>query len=595
MVSRYGNLSILAADCAIFMKELFQKPLFRWILFGVVILATGIRTFVHVNDPERHTNGYDEQMWTSASVTSYYMFFKGHLRPTEELDNWFPSYAYRFGLDIFKDQITVVGTNGATFTGNKVFFNEYINADSVRFPQDIISFDTLKSKYGAVIEYDTLKFPHERYQWFDRAIWTFGWKAPNWGKYVMGWWLDNFGPVKPDPNGYFQFYQPLNQVDTSSKEYVPSQVRTGAPFSYAPPEMIRSARIPNALLTIGIVALVFLGGWYIFGFWQGLIAGLWMFLNKTFLMINSAVGLDSFSTFYTTAAILLLVLVIQSLYKNTAWWKTLLYALALAVSIGLAVSSKLNSGVLVFISIAIFVPVGLLLLWDVLKNRNAKAASATGKTSVPGWIKIGTLLGAGVITGLVSTWLFIYLNPQVQGDPRKSIKVMQHSIDDYFTERAPKITLQETREGKKTYKWVDIKKDWGKSFALTMKRIAVVDFEKENLDKSYYGTFGSLLKFNYNFLDGLFAFLGLGVVVLLTFRGVVKKKQVVPATIFLVAFLIIFYGNVDFLWQDWPRYFTPLFPLYSILIGVGLYESVNWIIRRMGKKENAPAAKVKKK
>src|SRR6478672_9471031 len=44
-------------------------------------------------------NGYDEQMWTSVSITNYNMYFKGYVRPTIALDNWFPTHAYKQKLN----------------------------------------------------------------------------------------------------------------------------------------------------------------------------------------------------------------------------------------------------------------------------------------------------------------------------------------------------------------------------------------------------------------------------------------------------------------------------------------------------------------
>jgi hypothetical protein len=135
--------------------------------------------------------------------------------------------------------------------------------------------------------------------------------------------------------------------------------------------------------------------------------------------------------------------------------------------------------------------------------------------------------------------------------------------------------------------WVQVKHSWPSAFELVAKRIAVVD--PENPDR-YYGTFGSLLKVKYNFLDALFAILGLAFGCLLTWKQWKEKKQFFTYGILLLSFALMLIGNVDFVWQDWPRYMTPIFPLYAIIISLGIFETGRFIKDKVAAKKMKPAA-----
>ena len=552
--------------------QLFQN---RFVRIGIVTL-TGIialiRALMLTGLNHRNANGYDEQMWTSSSIASYQMYFKGHIRPTKELDNWWPTYAWVHGIDIF--------------TGEK--WNQF-NPDTIKFPYDFI---TLKNA-SEVVKYDTLKFPREEFQWYDRAMWTFGWKAPNVGKYIMGWYINTFAASKPDPNGYFVFAHPVNHGNVKAKlpneykedEYAPSTLFSSSPFSFAPPEYIRLARIPNAIFTALILVLVFVGAWLYINFWTGLIAAAWLLLNQVFFDVNSAVGLDSFSTFFTTLGIILVVANLNMVRKNKPWWQVILISLGSATVIGLAIGSKLNAGVLVFISIACFVPVGLVLLMQALtKKQPVKTKTQpTAPASVSSVLtqQLPKLVVSGIITGVISITLFIQLNPQYQGASVKKIKATRESIDDYFTKRANILTQNEKRDNPKGYNnWAKLKRDSGMKLNLMLERVAYVKDDKKN----YYGTFGSILKVPFNFLDGLLALLGLFMLGRLAWIKWKQEKMFHASAMLLLAFLIVFWGNTDFLWIDWARYFTPIFPLYSILIAAGLLGVIEWAKAKLAKK-----------
>jgi hypothetical protein len=130
--------------------------------------------------------------------------------------------------------------------------------------------------------------------------------------------------------------------------------------------------------------------------------------------------------------------------------------------------------------------------------------------------------------------------------------------------------------------WVDVKDNWTSACSLVLRRIAVVEDKK---DARYYGTLGAFLKFPYNSLDGMLALAGLVFLVLMAYKQIREKKFIGPAAIILISFLLVFYGNVDFVWQDWPRYMTPIFPLYAILVSLGIVESIKWVQARAKKKK----------
>ena len=162
-------------------------------LFAVMMILVTVRCFNRIPFTDKNkANTYDAQMWTSASITSYHMYFKNYVRPTTELDNWFPTYAWKKGVNVF--------------TGDSAMINYYTNViqykpDTIKFPYDQITITNKKQQYSLAVKYDTTSFPRKDFQWFDRATWTFGWKAPNFGKYVMGWWIQTFATTKPNPKG----------------------------------------------------------------------------------------------------------------------------------------------------------------------------------------------------------------------------------------------------------------------------------------------------------------------------------------------------------------------------------------------------------
>lgn len=601
-------------------------------------------------------NGYDEQMWTSVSITSYHMYFKNYVRPTKELDNWFPTYAWKRGVNVFTGDSAMINPSTGVY--------QY-SPDSVKFPKDQITINRKCTSYFLQVQYDTTLFPRKDFQWFDRSTWTFGWKAPNFGKYVMGWWIQTFAKNKPDPKGYFEFLVPSDLADSGSTRYIPSQKISPAPYAYSPEEYLVLARQPNAFMTIIAIAAIFIAGWVFFNYWIGFISAMWLTLNKTFITVNGAIGLDSFAVTFSTLAFLFMLFTIRSIMNNDKWWKIGVWGAITGLVSCFALSSKLNAGMVVITEGLIF---GIIALITLLKSFKLKSLKPSEKFSPV----LKTIVG-GALIGLITLFLFIKLNPQVQHQPIQRIQAMRGSIDDYFDRRARIFTSKQITDrlsavnqeivrlskipttnqqqlmgvytqldgiGKsyniesqgngcegsenkfhvnKSQKylkdvtklekdlqklspdfkpkdgfinWVEVKHSWPSAFDLVMKRVAYVDPHQPG---RYYGTFGNLLLMKYNFLDGLFAVLGLVSCILLAWKQWKEKKQLYTYGILLISFVLLVYGNVDFVWQDWPRYMTPIFPLYSLMIAVGIVEGYKIIKEKITSKKKKTSQPIKSK
>jgi 4-amino-4-deoxy-L-arabinose transferase-like glycosyltransferase len=582
------------------MQNLFKPPFSRpgWVVFLLFVLVSGFFTFKQALNPERPTLGYDERMWTSASIASYHMA-TGHIRNTQTLDNWFPSYAWRHKVDVF---------TGASWT--------QFDPDTIRFPYDFVTLEEVNQGNSIVVEFDTLLFPRSRFQWFDKDLWTFGWKAPNLGKYVMGAWLTWTKEVSP--NGYFVYQD--DQGNPSS-----------APFANPPSDLIRHARIPNALLTVGILAIVFLLGWTLEHWVAGLAAGLYLLFNPVFLQVNTAVGLDSFVTFFMLLSLLLLWRQLTTLTENATWKSWLPMALWSGLAMGASISSKLNGGMAMVIGGAGF-------LWVAYQHKDRLASF---------W---KTWLASGAVTVATALLLFYGLNPQIQQQPVASVTALRESVDDYFEKRANILTvnqfsdrmqgivtkmneaqaqgilapeqinplltpliklsqeLQQNNQGdrfhksapkywkrleeiqaeieaagvkdlpapKPFYDWVVIKNEFLPSVTFSTWRTLITP-ERPEL---YYGTLGLLpglltsLSGNdlpayaiipYNPLDLLWVLAGIWAL----YVGLKTKNEVsLGMILFAIATLLVWVGNVQFLWNDWARYFTPFLPYFGLLGGL---------------------------
>ncbi len=593
---------------------MFKNKIFQWSIFGIIAILSIVICFRNLKHEDRNCNAYDEQMWTSASIASYNMFFKGHERNLTYIDNWFSTYAIKNDLDVFTK-----------------YRNPNFEPLKVKFPYDYAANKNKTATFE--VEIDTVVFPKKYYQWFDKALWTFGWRAPNMGKYFMGWYIQTFADQKPNPDGYFQFLVP----NSDPKEYKPSAQVTTTSFSYAPTSYVELARIPNAIATVFIILAVFIAGWRSFHILVGTGAALWLIFNNSFIQVNTNAGLDSFSILFTFTSILLIYYSLKKIQENKSLKSVFLFSAVTGISLAFAVGSKLN-GALAFYVFAILY--GLAVLRVFYKKHPIADKKEYFKK----------IILSGATAGGLGLGTFLFFNPQMQVSPVKMTKTIQSSTDAYFEKRAKKFCEDQLREGldsayqvlkygfetrsipiekfnvlnqkygqllnetraafqqedffkneKKTkrlielhtatvneimaakpnsqYKplefvnWVYFKNSFSESAKLVNERIAYV----AKPDK-YYASLGSLIPIKYNPMDGLLALLGL------LFSGILAwkfwtKNQISFQLILFISFAVIWYGNTDFIWQDWSRYFVPLFPLYSLLIVSGIYYSVQWLLK----------------
>lgn len=597
---------------------MFKNKIFQWGVFGVIALLAIIMSFRNLSHEKRSCYSYDEQMWTSTSIASYNMFFKGHERHLTYIDNWFSTYALENDLDVF--------TN---------YRNPKFEPSQVRFPYDYAANKNKTATFE--LEIDTNIFPKKYYQWFDKALWTFGWRAPNMGKYFMGWYIQTFSKEKPNPNGYFQFLVP----DNTSDEYKPSSQFTTTSFSYAPKEYVELARIPNAIATVLIILAVCYVGWRCVHLLVGAGAAVWLISNKSFMDVNTSAGLDSFSILFTFLSIAFTYYSIKKLQENASLKTLSIIASLTGIALAFAVGSKLNGALAFYILGIVYVLAFFRLIskQQVIENK---------KDYFKKWFISGTI---SVVLGL---GLFLFFNPQMQVSPVKMTKTIQSSADAYFEKRAKKFCedqlkpnldstfliikyLYDTRSvspevfnslngkysqlinevkaafqkedffrnKKKTdrliaqynatvseivsYKkdsqikplefinWVYLKNNFYESAQLVNERIGYVAKPHK-----YYASFGYWLPFKNNPMDGLFGILGILSMSLLAWKGW-KNNRISFQFVAVISFIVVWYGNTDFIWQDWSRYFVSMFPLYSLLIASGIYYAIEWILNKRRK------------
>lgn len=450
----------------------------------------------------------DERNWTAVSISSYEMYFKGHMRPNVKMDSWFYTYAIEHKIDT------------------------------------------------------TAMTPYQK-QWYDFAMWTFGWKAPNMGKYIMGGYVEAASKMEVDKDGYYE------------KGRIEKQEDTNIYYSRVPEELVFLARHPNAIMNGLTIAIIFLTGWLFLNFWAGFIASLYLLANKVYMHVNTVVGLDSPSIFFWVLAVFFLIYTIRAIFNNEKIWKSLLFALATGIMFGFAVSSKLNDAMFMHVCIFVFILSGVAILWARKPESAPFIKSIFGKRLV-------ALVLSGAIVAITGLGLFVALNPQVQGETLKKKDVIQESVDEFFKRRANSQTSK-NRQAKKILVDVTYKKP-GKALNLVSRRNFMVD----DTDK-YYGTFGSLISFKGNFLDGLFMLIGLGAMLWVAFTKLRKEKRINGEAIVLVSFFVMLYGMCNFIWTDFARYHMAIYPGLALAVGYGIYTLVDLIIRQVNKRKSAPA------
>jgi hypothetical protein len=467
-----------------FFMKMNNKKIIRFSIFSLTIIVAGIFSFRQISLENRPAGGYDEQMWTGASIlaTQYYFthFQKSNILP----ERWFSQYAQKYGLDL-------------------------------------------------------KQMPKEELRWYDDAMWTFGWKAPNFGKYLMGASILFFGE-NVNPNGYF--YEANNPAHKGKW-----------PGNYAPKELVYWARFSNAILTILTIAALFIIGWYFFNFLTGLAASAYLTFNSSFISVSTAAGLDAPSILFSTASMMSLFFFIRY-FKEGNFKRLLISAIFSGISIALAVSSKLNAGLVVYITVIS----ALLILTNSIhiyltrdKNNQKKKKNSLIREAQKNILisKIKTIFLAFTAMGALTYFIFVSLNPIFRSQPLTTKTIIEESVDHFFTLRA------------KAKKTSHIKNSWLESFKLALKR----NFIKT--EKAFLGTFGKLIPITGMFLDALFFFSGLLLLFIKGAKRFIQKKELDIALFLSLWAIVILYGNIDFMWIDFNRYHIAFYYSNALVIG----------------------------
>ena len=471
----------------------------KWVLFFSIFLISLIYSLnlSRLDDEKGYRNNYDESMWTGSSITSYYMFFKGHRRKVEKVERWYGAYAQKYKIDL-------------------------------------------------------RKIGQRELQWYDDAIWTFGWKAPNIGKYLMGFAVVNFGKdVNPEGNFYH-----WNENKDQNKW----------PGNYSPIEHVELARNMNAILNAIGIALLFFIGWKFMNFTTGMVAAIYLLFNKTYMVGNSAAMLESSAILFTLLTLLITMIFFQSFFKLSIK-KIILYSLLIGISFALAVGCKLNAALIGYVLIITFVWLGISLIAKLFYSGNHALSSENIKRKhritmkekllqhrKKYWKLLKHYVLAGLVT-LISTYVvFLGAHPHLRNETRTKVKIIRESVDEYFSIRARALGSENIKNSFQESLKIFIKKNYVKT------------------GDGFYGTIGSLFSFGkFNPFDGLLILIGLIVLVRLSLQEAKKNHFVNHFSFFIILYFIYLWGLVDFLWIDWSRYHVPIFPIHALLVGLSIY------------------------
>ena len=487
------------------------------IILGISIWMTKSYIYQNTGETKEFKYHWDERLWVSASVADYHMFFKGYQRDFTDMDSWFYTYAIQEGID-------------------------------------------------------TLKMSKQEKQWYDRNMWTAGWKAHTIGKYFMGFAAVNFGG-KTNPQGYFYRWDKPNPLDKGK-----------APGSDTPDNLVQLARWPNSIMNILTIFLVLFIGWRYFNFLVGFVGALWLSLNKNLFQVSNMAGVDGGGLFFSTLTIALALIYLENFRKPERTKLVYLLSVLIGISFPIAVGWKFSAALVGYIAIGVFGLLALILFFQYINppvekpkvvaptavNKGKKALARAvnpikDMTKVKAYradiAKLFVKMGiSGAIIAVLTWVIFIYSNPILYSQPLKKVKVINESVDEFFKRRA-------IADGH--YK---MSKDKTYATQILLKRNFVV----EDAKSTYHGTIGTYLKFKNNFLDGLLFVIGfifLSLASLKTF----KEGIVNPSMLLLISTSVLFYGTIGFLWADYNRYYIPIYPMVALVMGFGVWKIVEFV------------------
>ncbi|MCF8414018.1 MAG: hypothetical protein K9G44_11420, partial [Melioribacteraceae bacterium] len=162
--------------------------------------------------------------------------------------------------------------------------------------------------------------------------------------------------------------------------------------------------------------------------------------------------------------------------------------------------------------------------------------------------------------------IFVYSNPVLYDSAILKMRMINDSVKEFFDIRANAKGSTELNES------------WLIGLWYVIKRNLIV------LEENYYATFGILLNFKFNLLDGLFFGSGIWALAKRSFSKIKNNLKADFELFLLIWMLVYLWGISDFLWADFRRYYMQLYPGFAIIIGIGIVEIINQIKTKVEKK-----------
>ncbi len=483
-----------------------------------VTITSSLVVFSSKNiDSQKRVPSYDENMWTNIGIASYTMF-NGYQRKNILNDSWFLQYAYQEKLDIFKP-----------------------------------------SKDNKSVVVDHSKIPLKTYQWYDRTLWTFGWKAPNLSKLIKGWYI-NYKNKNVNPAGYYALGIAENNEDP--RLYYSSGV---------PKKFVEDARHTDAFFSLLSLLLVFIIGYKFFSFTVGSLSWLYLILNDNYIQVTTAAGMDSTLFFFSLLTIFLFLYLFTQLWdKELALKKLALLTAFLGITMGFLISSKFNGATLFYEAIILAISY-LYILWKnfpkkekinrkkKIQKRYSDELYKERTNYLFKWIKKTSVMA--VVVFITSMGVFLYLNPQLRNDTSKKISIIRASVDAFFELRA------------KAKNTTHIKNEFKESAKLVISTL----YFSTNPKQGFIGTIGNHIPIKWKFLDAFFLLTGLFVLFRKSKDAIIKQKKITSEYIIFTSFLVIFYMNTDFIWINYSRYFTPFQIVGIFVIAMGIEKCIIFV------------------
>lgn len=317
--------------------------------------------------------------------------------------------------------------------------------------------------------------------------------------------------------------------------------------------LLASGRAVSTLMLFGSVVLLFFFGWQIDGRWTAYLVSLLYTINPAVLTHGRRAMHEAPLLFLGTLTLLIAALIAQRIAQRKpvsgVWWGSLV------IAAGLTIAGK-HSGI--FLVGAAF---AWILFAEILKPLCARDRQGVARTLLTGVARFG-------LYGLLAVGIFIVLNPGLWSNPPGLLQKL-------FSERTAVINIQASSIPNALE-------------TLPQRFEAIVTFPLIHRDTSAHDAgegrryFPSLLAgqpFD-NLLGWLLTLLA-GVGLLVTVR---RAWQTEMAARTFYTGLVIWLGVLILLLLTnplpWQRYYVPLIPAMTLLIGVAAHSLWNWLKMR---------------